>query len=132
MSPVSKPGIKVVAVLHDLIFETKIRSTVAAFEGTTGVARSADEFRKIVEESAPSIVVVDLNHLASKPEDLAELVRAVPADSKVVAYCSHVDHALMKWAKEAGIGLVMPRSRFSLDWAAILEGVTRSMAEQQR
>jgi DNA-binding NarL/FixJ family response regulator len=109
---------KVVAVLNDLIFETKIRSTAQALGIETTVVRSLAAFDAELDRIRPSLLIIDLNTAG---------VDAVAAGNThtprpyVVAFVSHVDQDLAKQATEAGADQVMPRSRFTAELPRILQ-----------
>ena len=109
---------KVVAVLNDLIFETKIRSTAQALGIENTVVRSLAAFDAELDRIRPSLLIIDLNTAG---------VDAVAAGNThtprpyVVAFVSHVDQDLAKQATEAGADQVMPRSRFTAELPRILQ-----------
>jgi DNA-binding NarL/FixJ family response regulator len=108
----------VVAVLNDLIFETKIRSTAQALGIETTVLRSVAALDTELERTRPRLLVVDLNTAGVESVAAGNVHTPRPY---VVAYVSHVDQDLAKQATEAGADQVMPRSRFTAELPRILQ-----------
>jgi len=109
---------KIVAVLHDLIFETKIRSTAQALGFETTIVRSPAAFDAQLDRIRPSLLIVDLN---TAGVDAVAAANALTPRPYVVAFVSHVDQDLAKQAALAGADLVMPRSTFNADLPRILQ-----------
>ena len=109
---------KLVAVLNDLIFETKIRSTAKALGIESTVVRFLAALAVELDGIRPSLLIVDLNTAD---------VDAVAAGSNhtprpyVIAFVSHVNQDLVKLATAAGADQVMPRSRFTAELPRILQ-----------
>lgn len=101
------------AVLNDLIFETKIRSTAQALGVKASIARSVGGLPGALDRIRPALVIIDLNSLGASALDAVGIVRSHAAGSHVIAYVSHVDADLATRAKDAGADQVMPRSLFS-------------------
>ena len=108
----------VVAVLNDLIFETKIRSTARTLGIDITVVRSVAAFDTDPGGIRPSLLIVDLN--TASVEAVAAGKGLTPRPY-VVAFVSHVDQELTKQAAEAGADQVMPRSRFTVELPRILQ-----------
>ncbi len=109
---------KVVAVLNDLIFETKIRSTAQALGIEITVVRSPATFAVELAGIRPSLLVVDLNTAGVDAVAAGNVQTPRPY---VVAFVSHVDQDLAKQAAEAGADQVMPRSRFTAELPRMLQ-----------
>ncbi len=109
---------KVVAVISDLIFETKIRSTAQALGVETTVVRSLDALAAQFEGIRPSLLIVDLNTAGVAAVAAGNVHTPRPY---VVAFVSHVDQDLAKQAAEAGADQVMPRSRFTAELPRLLQ-----------
>lgn len=109
---------KVVAVLSDLIFETKIRSTAQALGIETTVVRSLAALPAELDRVHPKLLVVDLNTAGLEAVAAGNVHAPRPF---VVAYVSHVDQDLSKQAAEAGADQVLPRSRFSAELPRIMQ-----------
>ncbi len=106
------------AVLNDLIFETKIRSTAQALGIEITVVRSLSDIDSTLSRVNPCLLIVDLNTAGA---DAVSAGNAHVPRPFVVAYVSHVDQALAKQAAEAGADQVMPRSRFTAELPQLLQ-----------
>lgn len=109
---------KVVAVLNDLIFETKIRSTAQALGVETLVIRSSTALAAELDETRPNLLIVDLNTAGVDAVTAGNVHTFRPY---IVAFVSHVDQDLAKQAANAGADQVMPRSRFTAELPRILQ-----------
>jgi hypothetical protein len=109
---------KVVAVLNDLIFETKIRSTAQTMGIETTVVRSPAALSAELDGIRPSLLVVDLNTAGVDAVAAGNVHSPRPY---IVAFVSHVEQDLAKQAAEAGADQVMPRSRFTAELPRILQ-----------
>jgi CheY-like chemotaxis protein len=91
---------KVVAYVTDLMD----RSRFGAVEAKVVFVRTAADAVANIEEG--DVVVLDL----SRPDalDVAHAVR----DTRMVGFLAHVETARIQAAKDAGVGEVLPRSRF--------------------
>jgi len=108
----------VVAVLNDLIFETKIRSTAQALGLVTTVVRILADLDAELGRIRPSLLIVDLNTAGADAVATGSTRTPRPY---IVAFVSHVDQDLAKQAATAGADLVMPRSRFTAELPRILQ-----------
>lgn len=115
---VDRAADKVVAVLGDLIFETKIRSTAQELGIETIIVHSLSDLDIELNRVCPSLLLVDLNTAGVEPVTAGNVHTPRPF---VVAYVSHVDQELAKQAAEAGADQVLPRSRFSAELPRILQ-----------
>lgn len=110
----------VVAVLNDLIFETKIRSTAQALGVAVCIVRSTDSLKAALDASPARLVIVDLNTAAPDACAAVAVARAHLSNPRIIAYVSHVDAQLAAKAREAGAHQVLPRSRFHLELPDLL------------
>jgi DNA-binding NarL/FixJ family response regulator len=119
----NQPGAQgaVVALLNDLIFETKIRSTAQALGIQVTVVRALDALGSELERLRPSLLLADLNTAGPNVVQALATVHGHPARPYVVAYVSHIDQDLAQHAKDAGADQVMPRSRFNAELPRILQ-----------
>ena len=101
---------RVVAVVPDLLFGSKVRGMLAAAGHEVELVGSADEARS----RAADVVIVDLT--AGEP-DATGIVGRV----QTLAFYSHVEADVRARAEEAGYDLVVPRSRMAREGAALVE-----------
>ena len=93
---------RVVAVVPDLLFGSKVQGMLAAAGHEVELVASAEDARS----RAADVVIVDLT--AGEP-DATGIVGRVPT----LAFYSHVDADVRARAEEAGYDLVVPRSRMA-------------------
>jgi len=109
----------VVALVTDLLFATKIRSTAEAVGVAVQLARSMPELLRAAERA--NLVLIDVNSSGLDAIEAIRQVRSLPNRPKILAYLSHVQRELADAAGHAGADEVMPRSRFSSELPAILQ-----------
>jgi PleD family two-component response regulator len=114
---------KIIAVVDDLFFKSKIRGTAEQAGVEIGFTRSLESSLEVVKRDQPKLVIVDLH---SEKIDPLELGRQLKADAKtraipILGFFSHVQTELMKQATEAGFDTVIPRSAFSNNLFEILK-----------
>jgi CheY-like chemotaxis protein len=115
-------GRRVVAVVPDLFFATRIAATAARVGvvlETPGPGEALEEIRR----RPPDLVVLDL----AAPGDPLALARALEADPAtrgvpLVGFYPHVEAGLREAARAAGVDQVLPRSAFTSRLAALLAG----------
>jgi PleD family two-component response regulator len=113
----------ILAVLDDLMFSSKIKTTASQLGATVTFARSADAALNEMRKSPPSLVILDLNNPRTTPLAIVASMKADPALASVptLGYVSHVDTATINAAREAGVGEILARSAFAVQLAEILE-----------
>ena len=97
---------KVAAATPDLMDRSRITSALASLDGVEVVFVATPD--ALVGLAGVSAVLVDL----SKRGALDALGAIVASGTRVVAYGSHVDRALLDAARAAGVDDVLPRSAF--------------------
>lgn len=110
----------VVALLSDLIFETKLRSSAKSLGVNLVVVRMISELEQAFQIIRPSLVIIDLNNTAGADRAIRAAL-AQRSRPHIVAYVSHVDEKLAEDARTAGAHQVMPRSRFNQQLPQILQ-----------
>jgi PleD family two-component response regulator len=112
----------ILAVLDDLMFTSKIKTTAGRIGVAVTFARSADAALSEMRKAAPSLVILDLNNVRANPLGLVASMKQDPALSSVptVGYVSHVQTDVIDAARRAGVGEVLARSAFTERLADIL------------
>ncbi|HEX8898698.1 MAG TPA: response regulator [Chthoniobacterales bacterium] len=115
---------KVIAIVDDLFFASKIRGTAEASGVVVSFPRHADGVREVIQRNSPDLIVCDLH---SEKFDLLSMAKVLKSDPTMqniplLGFCSHVQTELKREAEEAGFDRVIPRSAFTNNLAAILNG----------
>ena len=112
----------ILAVLDDLMFTSKIKTTATGLGVPITFARSQAGALGEMRKQAPSLVIFDLDNPRTDP---LGTIAAMKADSALapiptVGYVSHVQTDLIDAARRAGFDEVLPRSAFAGGLAQIL------------
>ena len=112
----------ILAVLDDLMFTSKIKTTASQLSVAVAFARSADAALAEMRKTPPSLVILDLNNARTNPLGLVSAMKqdAALASIPTVGYASHVQTDVINAARQAGVGEVLPRSAFVQQLADIL------------
>ena len=112
----------ILAVLDDLMFTSKIKTTASQLGVAVAFARSADAALAEMRKSSPVLVVFDLNNVRINPLAIVSAMKAdaALADIPTIGYASHVQVDVIDAARQAGVDEVMARSAFTQNLAAIL------------
>ena len=107
-------SMKVLAVVDDMFFASKIRAVAEAVGVEINFPRTKES---IIEKArAADLIIVDLHNEKIDPLSLpAEL-----GDVRLLGFFSHVEVELQRKALAAGYHQVVPRSVFARDLAQIL------------
>lgn len=111
---------KVVVMVSDLIFRTKISSCAQAVGLPLAFAGSLEEFTRIAAEASPQSVIVDLEQDETLIAGLLEHASQLSPRPKLIGFCPHVRKEVMDHAKDSGYDQVMTRSSFATNLPAIL------------
>jgi PleD family two-component response regulator len=113
----------ILAVLDDLMFASKIKTTASQLGVSVAFARSADGALAEMRKAAPSLVILDLNNARTDPLGIVAAMRqeAALASIPTVGYVSHVQTDVINAARQAGVGEVMTRSAFTQQLPEILK-----------
>jgi CheY-like chemotaxis protein len=105
----------IIAVLDDLMFTSKIKTTAGQLGVAVTFARSADAALGEMRKAAPSLVILDLNNARTNPLDIVASMKQDPALASVptIGYASHVQVDVINAARQAGVGEVLARSAFT-------------------
>jgi CheY-like chemotaxis protein len=107
------------ALVTDLFFMTKIKSTADALGQPLVIARSAEA---LLDQAAAGAnpVIIDMNATGVDPASVIRECKSRENPPHVIAYLSHVQTEL-EAARQAGADQVLPRSKFSADLPALLK-----------
>jgi len=113
----------ILAVLDDLMFSSKIKTTATQLGVPLAFARSSATALAEMKKAAPSLVILDLNNPRTDPLGIVAAMLADPALAAIptVGYVSHVDTAVINAARQAGVTDVLPRSAFAMQLPEILK-----------
>ena len=113
----------ILAVLDDLMFSSKIKTTATQLGVPLTFARSSASALAEMRKNAPSLVIFDLNNPRTDPLGTVAAMHADPALASIptVGFVSHVDTAVIDAARQAGVTEVLARSAFTMQLADILK-----------
>lgn len=100
----------IVALVSDLLFESKISTTARLLGVPVQIHRRVDATRAAADAAA--LVILDLNADGGVLALARSIKQSRPA-TRVVGYLSHVQADLARAAKAAGLDEVLSRSRFT-------------------
>ena len=112
----------ILAILDDLLFTSKIRSTAGHQGVTVSFARSSQAALEQMRAHAPALVILDLNNPRTDPLGTIAAMRAdaTLASIPTIGFVSHVDSQTIHAARDAGVHEVMARSAFAANLPEIL------------
>ena len=112
----------ILAVLDDLMFSSKIKTTANQLGVPLTFARSTDGALAEMRKAAPTLVILDLNNPRTNPLGIVSAMKQDPALASVptVGYASHVQTDVINAARQAGVGEVLARSAFTQQLGEIL------------
>jgi CheY-like chemotaxis protein len=96
----------------DFLFGSRITGTARSLGLAIKTARNTETLQALVSQESPRCVLIDLSNPGLNIEQLAENLRALEPAPFLVAFGSHVDTATLQAARDAGCGVVLPRSKF--------------------
>jgi DNA-binding response OmpR family regulator len=112
---------RVVALLPDLLFGSKVQGMLAAAgHDVTVVGSPAAALEQL---DGRDLLVVDL---CEDAEDRIALLASAAGAAKVLAFYLHTDVETRVRALDAGFDLVVPRSRMAREGAALADGLLTS------
>jgi CheY-like chemotaxis protein len=109
---------RVVALLPDLLFGSKVQGMLAAGGHDIQVAGTAPAM--LEHAGAADLLVVDLCEDAQRRIDT---LSSAARDTKVLAFYLHTDVETRTRALAAGFDVVVPRSRMAREGAALADGL---------
>ena len=117
---------RILAVVDDMFFASKIRATAEAVGVEVSFLRSTEALLRKAREAKPDLILVDLHNQRLNPVELGVELKSDDSLNEIplLGFFSHVDTELQRSALGAGYNKVLPRSLFSRDLAGILTGET--------
>jgi len=115
---------KIVAIVDDMFFASKIRATAEAIGVEIAFPRTRESALEKIAQIQPQLIVVDLQNARFDVVEFGSELKA-NADTQSVpllGFFSHVEVELQRKAMGAGFDQVVPRSVFARDLASILRG----------
>ena len=117
---------RVIAVVDDMFFASKIRAVAEAVGVEISFPRNREALVDKAREARPDLIVVDLHN---QKVDAVTLAKDLKSDDglreiPLLGFFSHVQTELQRNALAAGFDEVLPRSVFSKDLSKILTGFT--------
>jgi hypothetical protein len=113
---------RIFAFVDDLFFMTKIQEIGRKLNVKVEFVKTEKDITdKLGEHEKPSLVIVDLNNLNSKPLTIIPKMKSkFKKGTTILGFVSHVQGELKQKAQEAGCDVVMPRSAFSQNLPQLL------------
>src|SRR5262249_27780992 len=117
-------GLMVLAVVDDLMFTSKIKTTARQVGVDVAFARSSEAALAGMRTTLPALVIFDLNNARTDPLRTVAAMKGDPtlASIPTVGFVSHVQAELIDAARAAGVDDVLARSAFTARLAEILTG----------
>ena len=101
-----------IAVVTDLIFQSRITGTAAQAHVACRVVRDVQALESALVEQSAKLVLIDLSVESVGVKELVDSVRQHVPAARIVAFGSHVDREVLDAAAQAGADDVLPRSAF--------------------
>jgi DNA-binding NarL/FixJ family response regulator len=101
-----------IAVVTDLIFQSRITGTAAQAHVACRVVRDVQALESALVEQSAKLVLIDLSVESVGVKELVDSVRQHAPAARIVAFGSHVDREVLDAAAQAGADDVLPRSAF--------------------
>ena len=113
----------ILALVDDLMFTSKIKTTAARLGVPLVFARSPEGALAEMRKTRPTLVILDLNSAKMQPLATIAAMKSDPslAEIPAVGFVSHVQTDLIDAARHAGVDEVLPRSAFTIHLPEILE-----------
>ncbi len=118
-----RPG-GVLAVVSDLIFESRIRTTAQTLGLPYRSVPTTQALAGALARETPALVLVDMELADGSASEAIRTARSHEPCPVVLAYLPHVRTDLAEAAKHAGADLALPRSQFSATLPDLLQRYT--------
>ena len=105
----------ILAILDDLMFTSKIKTTAGQLAAPVTFARSKADALNGMQASRPALVILDLNNPRTDPLGIVAAMKADPvlAEVPTIGFASHVQTEVIEAARQAGVSEVLARSAFT-------------------
>jgi len=115
---------RVVAIVDDMFFASKIRATAEAVGVEIAFSRTRESALEKIAQIQPQLIVFDLQNSRFDVVEFGSELKANAETQSVplLGFFSHVEVELQRKAVNAGFDRVVPRSVFARDLAAMLAG----------
>ena len=115
---------RVVAIVDDMFFASKIRATAEAVGVEIAFSRTRESALEKIAQIQPQLIVADLQNARFDVVEFGSELKANAETQSVplLGFFSHVEVELQRKAVNAGFDRVVPRSVFARDLAAMLAG----------
>jgi len=131
--PADAPA-RIYAFIDDLFFLAKINETARKLGVKVEFVKTDKDVYERMGQNGndkPSLIIFDLNNLNAKPLTVIPKLKAkLKKDTNIIGFLSHVQGELKVKAQEAGCDMVLPRSAFSQNLAALLRRHSTAEDEQ--
>ena len=114
----------VLALVDDLMFRSKIKSSAAGLGVAVTFAGSRDAALASMRTAPPALVILDLNNPRIDPLGTVTAMKhdATLASIRTVGFVSHVDAERIGAARAVGVDEVLARSAFAAALPDLLSG----------
>ena len=115
---------RIIAIVDDMFFASKIRGTAEATEVEVSFPRTREAALAKARDTKPDLILIDLHHQRFDPIEFVTELKTEPELDLIplLGFFSHVEVELQRRAIAAGFDSVIPRSVFARDLGDILEG----------
>ena len=122
----------VLVVMSDLMFRSRIAQVTDRLGLPLRAAKSPEQLERHLANGAPALAIVDLECDSLDPSAAIHRLRALPdgAELPIVGYAGHTNADAIAAGRAAGAGVVLARSAFTAQLAAIIERI--ALAERAR
>ena len=111
---------RIAIVVSELLFQSRIAAAVARLGHEAAVADSAATLAAAIA-AGPALAIIDLHD--RNLDALAAVRSASAAGVRVLAFGRHTEPGTLRAARDAGAGLVVPRSQLSQELPQLVESM---------
>ena len=117
---------RILAVVADLMLESRIREKARAMDYEVCVADTVQAVREALDSTPPDLLVLDLQ-AEGLPwrEAVAAAKEGADGPVPVLAYGQHTKPDVLRAARDGGCDMAVPRSQLMEEFPALIERVRR-------